>query len=491
MLLLLLSVCAARLLMPAVGDIHENLLYQSLLKDYDPRVRPVKNASIPVRVSLGVVLQQIVDIDEKNQVMEINSWLTFTWHDFHLRWDPKEHNGIADLRFPIGQIWRPDVLLYNSVDSNFDSTYPSHQIAYSDGTVSWIPPGILKASCKIDITWFPFDEQRCPLKFGSWSNHGYALDLQAENYERGIDTSEFIENGEWILLNSEASVVRTVRIYDCCPEPYPTLTFYVIIRRRTMYYILNMIVPCLLISGMTMFAFCLPPDTGEKITFEMTILLTIFFFMSAVADSTPKTSESTPLIGTFFSCVLVSVSVSVCFTVVVLNLHHRHQEGCPLPPLVRYCLLYMLPRLMHMKIPEDYRPVIPDHEREPIEKWSVMSVITNKNSDSLINNVKRLSKDHIPIWNGMLKDQYDVDHKHLSDYANTTDTMRILYPLRQILKEIKTITRHIAESNLQDKLANEWQFAAKVVDRFCLCTFTLFLVGSLLYVLIAAPHLIA
>lgn len=73
----------------------------------------------------------------------------------------------------------------------------------------------------------------------------------------------------------------------------------------------------------------------------------------------------------------------------------------------------------------------------------------------------------------------------------SADTSRMLYPLRQILKEIKMITRHIAESTNQNKLTTEWQFAAKVVDRFCLCFFTLFLIGSLLYVLIAAPHLVA
>ncbi len=51
-----------------------------------------------------------------------------------------------------------------SADSDFDSTYHSNMVVYSGGTVNWIPPGILKSSCKIDITWFPFDDQSCYLK---------------------------------------------------------------------------------------------------------------------------------------------------------------------------------------------------------------------------------------------------------------------------------------------------------------------------------------
>src|ERR1700734_3718183 len=57
------------------------------------------------------------------------------------------------LRFPVDMIWRPDVLVYNSADTEFDSTYPSNIIVYSNGDVLWIPPGILRTSCKIDIKW--------------------------------------------------------------------------------------------------------------------------------------------------------------------------------------------------------------------------------------------------------------------------------------------------------------------------------------------------
>lgn len=51
-----------------------------------------------------------------------------------------------------------------SVDANFDSTYPTNMLVYNTGDISWIPPGIFKISCKIDIRWFPFDEQRCFFK---------------------------------------------------------------------------------------------------------------------------------------------------------------------------------------------------------------------------------------------------------------------------------------------------------------------------------------
>ena len=58
---------------------------------------------------------------------------------------------------------------------------------------------------------------------------------------------------------------RNEVIYDCCPEPYLDITYVFKIRRRTMYYFFNLIVPCLLIASMAVLGFTLPPDSGEKL----------------------------------------------------------------------------------------------------------------------------------------------------------------------------------------------------------------------------------
>ncbi|KHJ85990.1 Neurotransmitter-gated ion-channel ligand binding domain protein [Oesophagostomum dentatum] len=214
----------------------ERRLYEDLMRDYNSLERPVANHSKPVTVYLKVSLQQIIDVDEKNQIVYVNAWLDYTWYDYKLSWDLSEYGNITDVRFPAGKIWKPDVLLYNSVDANFDSTYQTNMVVYNDGKVHWVPPGIFKISCKINIEWFPFDEQQCKFKFGSWTYDGYKLDLQPA--ETGIDVSEYLENGEWALPLT--TVTRHEKFYDCCPEPYPDLTFYLNMRRRTLYYGTNL-----------------------------------------------------------------------------------------------------------------------------------------------------------------------------------------------------------------------------------------------------------
>lgn len=118
-------------------------LYTELLADYEPLERPIANSSEAVLVRMGLVLQQIVDVDEKNQVVDVNAWLKFSWTDYSLKWDPVEYGGVTDLRFRKGQLWTPDVLMYNSADPQFDSRYASNLLVYPNGLVNWMPPGQL------------------------------------------------------------------------------------------------------------------------------------------------------------------------------------------------------------------------------------------------------------------------------------------------------------------------------------------------------------
>lgn len=58
-----------------------------------------------------------------------------------MAWNPSEYEGVSDLRFRKDQLWTPDVLLYNSADPQYDSSYPSNLVAYSNGVINWMPPG--------------------------------------------------------------------------------------------------------------------------------------------------------------------------------------------------------------------------------------------------------------------------------------------------------------------------------------------------------------
>lgn len=200
---------------------------------------------------------------------------------------------------------------------------------YSDGSVYWNAPAIYTSSCKIDVSYFPFDEQICTLQFGSWAYNGLQVDLT--NRSSAGDTSAYIDSGEWELVGMP--VVRHVVYYACCEAPYPDLRFHILIRRRPLFYMFNLLVPCFLISMITALGFYMPADSGEKVTLGITILLALTVFLLLVAETMPPQSEVVPLIGRSTNLVLFPILIlpnyflfkwNTCFPMEAITLSNVH-----------------------------------------------------------------------------------------------------------------------------------------------------------------------
>lgn len=124
-----------------------------------------------------------------------------------------------------------------------------------------------------------------------------ARQVDVTNRTSEVDLTNYVPNGEWELL--EARLIRNVVFYSCCPEPFPDLTVTLKIRRKILYYMVNVVLPCMMMSVLTLLVFCLPPESGEKVALGITVLLAFSVFMLAIAEKMPETSESIPLIGEF------------------------------------------------------------------------------------------------------------------------------------------------------------------------------------------------
>ena len=115
------------------------------------------------------------------------------------------------------------------------------------------------------------------------------------NRSSDIDLSNYIDNGEWKLIS--IIPVRNVVRYPCCDTTWPDVTFWLHLRRRTTYYAFNIIIPCAILSMLTLCSFLLPAASGEKVSLGLTVLLAFSVFMLLIAESMPATSEFVPLIG--------------------------------------------------------------------------------------------------------------------------------------------------------------------------------------------------
>jgi nicotinic acetylcholine receptor, invertebrate len=91
----------------------------------------------------------------------------------------------------------------------------------------------------------------------------------------GIDLSEFYLSVEWDVL--EVPATRNEEYYPCCPEPFSDITFKLTMRRKTLFYTVNLIIPCVGITFLTVLVFYLPSDSGEKVITFIHIILDVKF----------------------------------------------------------------------------------------------------------------------------------------------------------------------------------------------------------------------
>ncbi|XP_021562882.1 neuronal acetylcholine receptor subunit alpha-4 [Carlito syrichta] len=343
----------------------EERLLRKLFSGYNKWSRPVANISDVVLVRFGLSIAQLIDVDEKNQMMTTNVWVKQEWHDYKLRWDPADYENVTSIRIPSELIWRPDIVLYNNADGDFAVTHLTKAHLFHDGRVQWTPPAIYKSSCSIDVTFFPFDQQNCTMKFGSWTYDKAKIDLVSMHSR--VDQLDFWESGEWVIVDAVGTY--NTRKYECCAEVYPDITYAFIIRRLPLFYTINLIIPCLLISCLTVLVFYLPSECGEKITLCISVLLSLTVFLLLITEIIPSTSLVIPLIGEYLLFTMIFVTLSIVITVFVLNVHHRGPRTHTMPAWVRRVFLDIVPRLLLMKRPS----VVKDNCRRLIESMHKMA----------------------------------------------------------------------------------------------------------------------
>lgn len=221
------------------------------------------------------------------------------------------------------------------------------------GGVVWEPPAIYKSSCTIEVEFFPFDIQLCSMRFASWTYDGSQVDLlhecSTDSYtkeviQNGIDLRGFYESGEWDVL--EVTAEKNVNYTDA-----PDITFNVTIRRKTLFHTVNLIIPSVAISCLTILVFYLPSDSCEKITLCISILLSLNFFFLLLAEIIPPTSIVVPLIGKYLLFTMILITLSIIVTVITLNVHFRSPSTHTMAPWVRRVFLNILPKMLLMRRP--------------------------------------------------------------------------------------------------------------------------------------------
>ncbi|XP_063979144.1 neuronal acetylcholine receptor subunit alpha-7-like [Diachasmimorpha longicaudata] len=450
----------------------EYRLTKHLLEGYDAGVRPAKNSSQPLVVIFGLSLHHIIDVDEKNQILTTNCWLTQIWTDHHLRWNVSEFAGIQVIRVPYNRVWRPDTILYNNADPQYSSAVINTNVIVSyTGEVVWLSHGIFRSSCNIDVEFFPFDVQTCALKWASWTYDGYQLELERQS-EQG-DVSNYQANGEFDLVDFTAQ--RNVQYYSCCTEPYPDITYEIRLRRRPMFYVFNLILPCILINGIALLVFYVPSESGEKVTLGISALLSMTVFLMTIRETLPPT-EKTPLISLYYGVSICLVSFASGLAVVTLNLHHRGVRGTGVPPFLKSLVLRKLGKILFFNF----------KQKESTSTWSRESTQSTRRRQGCPLHCSMELQQTSPKIVTKRSDSNNSSSS-IDPGAETSLELHWSRILTRVHTTIERNERRLTDQDRREQAELEWKQVALVSDRALLCVFFLTTAISTAVILCGAP----
>ena len=293
----------------------ETQLKNNLFQDYHPDVIP--SNKLPIDLKLGIAFRSFNKIDHVEGNLESNIWLRYYWKDNFFKWKPSDYTNLTSLTVNTNpeldrSIWTPDIYLYNTAELPLSDLDYSRATVYNNGDVIWSRPGVIKSTCVFNLEKFPYDKQTCKFKFGSWVYHGNQINLTT--YKLPVDKSNLQKNVEWNLLETKNYV--EVKRYGCCPDPYPSVTFEITLERKYGYYTLNIIIPTFATSALMVISMLIPWDSGERISFAATVMLSIIVFLLILSENLPRSNDkpllSVMLIGLmFFSLAVVFLTVLI------------------------------------------------------------------------------------------------------------------------------------------------------------------------------------
>ena len=178
-----------------------------------------KKHNNPIKLNISIAVRAFNNIDHIDGSITMNIWLRYEWYDHFIQWNPEKWNNVSSISLDTNPdmdsyIWTPDIFLYNTAEKPMEQLYYTKANVHYDGRIFWSRPGLIKSTCTFDMTHYPFDQQICYLKFGSWSYDSSEIYL---DYDRGnaIDKSNYQTHEEWELVDQYVKkIVLTIPVVN-------------------------------------------------------------------------------------------------------------------------------------------------------------------------------------------------------------------------------------------------------------------------------------
>ncbi|XP_034438705.1 5-hydroxytryptamine receptor 3A-like [Hippoglossus hippoglossus] len=446
LLLISASLCHSKL---TCKEGHSGPTLESMQAVFDLKpFRPAVNLSNPTITNISFTLYAVLGVNEKTQILTTFLWLRLYWQHEFLVWDPEECDGVTRISLPVKELWSPDIIVYEFVDDDVSQACPYVYVNHT-GHIRWDRMLRLVSACNLEIFSFPFDVQNCSFTFGSYMHtiRDVRISPALTFEEMSGNSKRYLEaSGEWELVD----ILGETSILQFGIDEWDIITFWVVIKRRPVLYVVNLLIPSSFLMLIDILSFYLPPHSVDRASFKMTLILGYTVFLLIMNDLLPSTANGTPIIGIYFSVCLALMVISLLETVIITNvLHHSTMKYQEVPNWVRVVILKHIANLICYRWPEDVRPSSAPQKDKP------------QSSGPLV-----------------------VQHTNQTPAQQTTNNGAALTELQQICQYLADLRAHLTSLQKEGELQDQWCHVGYVLD-FLLFRIYLLLISCYAMVIIS------
>ncbi|XP_034736547.1 5-hydroxytryptamine receptor 3A-like isoform X2 [Etheostoma cragini] len=415
----------------------------SLLQALEPvfnmkSIRPVVNVSTPTN-------------DEKAQLLKTYIWQKIKWRNEFVRWDP-EQCGSSWITIPRNLLWVPDIVINEFMEKN-SAPFVPYSYLFSNGFVFDEQPVKVISSCMLDIYTFPFDVQTCCLSFNSYLLSMSAMPIGLSSTAEDIFTFSkelMTTKGEWELVGLTTKTYMLPHMED---ELYQEIRFYVSVRRRATLYVVNLLIPSCFLITVDLFSFLLPPQTVDRSSFKMTLILGYTVFLLLMNDLLPITGNTIPLMNVFLSLCLALMVASLLETILITNLICGSAHSSPVPHWVQVFVLHILGRLVRLP---------------PKPRDLDGTVIQNSSAQEM------------KVSSLVAEDREPPEQKGM----RTLDEEKALQELRSLSRDLQAVRFQVEQQLGGSQSSEEWIQVGFIIDRLLFLLYILFISVSFFTIII-------
>ncbi|XP_051996098.1 5-hydroxytryptamine receptor 3A-like [Xyrauchen texanus] len=295
-------------------------LYTSLGLDKND-VQMVNLRSVPsshsyTSVYVGLYVSSITDVNEKAQSFSTQVRIYTVWNDEFYSWNYENYCGIRTVSARKDQIWTPDLNIIESIKTEYASMESQHTLMTDKGIVFLLDALSLTTACVMDLYRFPFDIQNCNITLHSSVHTRETLRIKTiSDGKEFTDMSKqsFKTQGEWELLAVNYSTAYSNVFW----LEFSHLIFTITTKRRPLLYVINFMLPVFCFLVLDVASFFIDASGLEKLSFKVTLLLSISVLLLILNDTLPSTAKDIPLIGVYCSVIFTLIGISILETMLV------------------------------------------------------------------------------------------------------------------------------------------------------------------------------